>query len=151
MSTMTQIWLIAHVFFGLAATLFYGAAWLGIEKRELITGKLHYYTMSGFLSVMLAWITGGIYYVSYYGSKVKPIILGGKYPWAHQFMTEYKEHLFLFMPFLALAATLIIWLMGERLHNHPKLKTSTAMLVGTVVTIGSLMSLMGVFISGAVR
>lgn len=151
MTTMTQIWLILHVFFGLAGTLFYGAAWLGIERRDIITGKLHHYTLNGLLSIILAWITGSLYYTGFYGTMVKPVILAGKYPWAHQFVTELKEHIFLFMPFLALAATLTVWLMGERLHNHPKLKGNTAMLVGVVVTIGSLMALMGVVISGAVR
>lgn len=151
MSTMTQLWLILHVFFGLAGTLWYGATWLGIERRDIVTGRLHHYAGYGFLAIVLSWITGGLYYTDFYGKMVKPVILAGNYPWAHQFFTELKEHIFLFLPFLALAATLTIWLMGERLHNHPTLKSNTAKLVGVVVTIGSLMAVMGVVISGAVR
>lgn len=149
-STMT-LWLILHVFLGLAGTLWYGATWLGIERRDIFVWRIHHYALYGFFALVLSWITGGLYYTEYYGAAVKPVILAGQYPWAHQFFTELKEHLFLFLPFLALAVTLVIWAMGDRLHNHPMLKSTMAKVIGVIVTIGSLMALMGVVISGAVR
>lgn len=151
MSTALQLWLILHVLLGLAGTLWFGAAWLGIERKDVAVPRLQHYTFFGFLAIVLSWLTGGLYYTDHYGSAVKPIILAGKYAWAHTFFTELKEHLFLFLPFLALAVTMIVWTMGERIWKQPQLHQVTAKLVGLTVTIGALMALMGVVISGAVR
>lgn len=146
-----QLWLILHVLLGLAGTMWYGATWLGLERRELAVSRLQHYSLYGLLAMMLSWITGAIYYTQHYGRAVRPTILAGKYPWAHQFFTETKEHLFLFIPFLALAVTLIIWTMGDRIGKQPGLHAVTARLLGLTVTLGALMAVMGVVISGAVR
>lgn len=146
-----QLWLIVHVLFGLAGTLWYGAAWLGVERKDIAVPRLEHYTLYGLVAMALSWLTGGLYYTNYYGSSVKATILAGNYPWAHTFFTEYKEHLFLFIPLVALAVTILIWTMGDRIWKQPELHSVTAKLIGVVVTLGSLMALMGVFISGAVR
>lgn len=151
MSTINQLWLILHVLFGLAGTLWYGAAWLGLERKDLAVSRLQHYTLLGLVSIALSWLTAGLYYTDYYGTSVKAVILAGKYPWAHTFLTELKEHMFLFLPFLALAATLTVWMMGERIWKHPGLHHHVARLIGVTVTIGALMAIMGVGISGAVR
>ena len=54
------------------------------------------------VALLAAWVSGGWYYVSEYGNAVKPIIKAGPLPWTHSIMMETKEHLFLFLPFLAL-------------------------------------------------
>ncbi len=146
-----QLWLILHVLLGLAGTLWYGAAWLGVERKDMAVERIQHYTLYGLVAMALSWLTAGLYYTNHYGSAVKPIILAGKYPWAHKFFTEYKEHIFLFIPFVALAVTLMIWTLGDRIWKQPELHAVTAKLIGVVVTIGSLMALMGVVISGAVR
>ena len=151
MNLLQTISLVVHVISGVVGVIAAYAILIEILRRQPEIKKILTRSILSLVGYLLSWVSGGYYYLTYYGSKVKPVILAGQYPWAHQFMTELKEHMFLFLPFLALAATLTIWLMGERLHNHPKLKTSTAMLVGVVVTLGSLMALMGVAISGAVR
>lgn len=151
MSTITQVYLILHVLLGLAGTLWYGAAWLCMERKDMAVARLQHYALLGFIAVLLSWITGGLYYTSYYGKAVKPVILAGKYPWAHQFFTEYKEHLFLLLPFLAFAVTMAVIIMGEQIWKNPALHAALAKLAGLVVVIGALMALMGVLISGAVR
>lgn len=151
MSTIIQLWLILHVLLGLAGTMWFGAAWLAIERKDKNIARLQHYTFSGLLALWLSWLTGGLYYTWYYGKIVRPIILAGKYPWAHQFITDLKEHLFLFLPWVALAVTLTIWIMGERVWKQPALHATVARLIGLTVTIGALMAIMGVVISGAVR
>ncbi len=151
MSTINIIWLVLHVLLGLAGTLWYGAVWLGLERRDLNIHRLQHYTLSGLVAIALSWLTAGLYYTDYYGHSVKAVILAGKYPWAHTFFTELKEHVFLFLPFLALAVTLTVWMMGERIWKHQQLHHHLAKLTGMTVTVGALMALMGVVISGAVR
>src|SRR3990167_655172 len=56
--------------------------------------------MIGVIFFFLSWFVGGFYYVSFYGSNVKPLIKEGPMPWAHSIFTETKEHVFLFLPFL---------------------------------------------------
>jgi NAD/NADP transhydrogenase beta subunit len=151
MPQMMELWLVIHVLLGLAGTLWYGGAWLGVERKDMAVTRIQHYTLYGLVAIALSWLTGGLYYTNHYGAVVKASILAGKYPWAHAFFTEYKEHLFLFVPLVALAVTITIWTMGDRIWKQPELHTVTAKLIGVVVTIGALMALMGVVISGAVR
>ena len=60
--------------------------------------------MIGLVSIVISWISGGIYYLTKYGSSIKPIIKAGPLPWAHLVIMEVKEHVFLFLPFLAFMA-----------------------------------------------
>src|SRR3990167_6368538 len=53
----------------------------------------------------LSWFVGGYYYVKFYGSLVKPVILKSAVPWAHAVVMESKEHIFLFI--LPLALTIL--------------------------------------------
>lgn len=145
------IWLILHVLAGLAGTLWYGASWLGLERKDPLLGRLKKYTLFGLLAMLVSWITAALYYTGYYGGTVRRVIIDGPYPWAHEFFMEAKEHVFLFLPLLSLAVTLMFWMLGDRLWTQPGLQSLTAKLLGVIVTIGSLMAIMGVVASGAVR
>lgn len=151
MTTTNQILLIVHVLLGLAGTLWFGAAWLTVVRKEALVHRLHQYTFFGWLALVISWITGGMYYTWHYGKSVRPVILAGKYSWAHSFFTELKEHMFLFLPFIALAVALIAATFGERIWKQPELRSMTVKLIGLTVVIGSLMAVMGVVMSGAVR
>lgn len=146
-----QIWLILHVLLGLAGTLWYGAAWLEVERRVSLVSRVRHYAAFGFTAMLLSWITAALYYTGIYGRAVRPVILEGNYPWAHTFFMETKEHLFVFIPFVALAVTMLVYILGERIWQKPELQSLTAKLMGVVVVLGSLMAVMGVVASGAVR
>src|SRR3989344_7274426 len=73
----------------------------------------------GTVLLIAAWIVGGYYYVTIYGPDVKPLIKAGPFPWAHSVITETKEHVFLFLPFLAfLTWGLLTRYRDELLENH---------------------------------
>ena len=58
----------------------------------------------GVLLLIGTWFIGGISYIFFYTPDVKPVILAGPDSWAHEIFTETKEHIFLFMPIIAVLA-----------------------------------------------
>ncbi len=98
-----------------------------------------------------AWLAGGMYYVIQYGDNVKPVINEGPWPWAHGVFMETKEHLFLFLPFLAIVAAALVWQYGDKLKDDRLMRFSVYALAGVVVLIGILMTIMGYFISAGFR
>lgn len=145
--------LISHIFFGLLGVILFYAVLMNIVK-QIDLQKIKFLRRSalfGFLSFTLSWLTGGYYYFLYYGAAVKPTILAGKYPWAHSIIMEAKEHIFLFLPFAALVITLLFYFFGDKIEQNQNIKKSVILLSVVIVIIGTLMALMGIIISGAVR
>ena len=65
---------------------------------------------------------------------------------------EAKEHVFLFMPFLAVVLTFVIWLQHEKLNAEVGgLKHSLVLVAGIITIIGFIVTFAGIIISGAVR
>jgi hypothetical protein len=107
--------------------------------------------MIGVILLFASWLTGGFYYVTVYGSEVKPIIKEGPQPWAHLVFTETKEHIFIFLPFLAvLSYGLLIEYEKEILRNR-KIRKSIIILVGLIILMGLSMAGMGYIISTGAR
>ena len=104
-----------------------------------------------FVSFLISWLVGGYYYAIYYGKAAKPLILKGSYPWAHTFFMEAKEHIFLFIPFLAAAMFVALLILVERIEGEASLKKALTWLAGVIVVLGIFMALSGIIISGAVR
>lgn len=153
MNIFLQFNLIGHIFLGLIGIIFFYAVLMllfkPIDEKRLKFLKL--YSLLGFISFLLSWITGGYYYLYYYGDKVKPIIKAGSYPWAHTIIMETKEHIFLFLPFVALVIAVMFYLLGSNLEQNQKIKNSVIALSIITIVIGTLISLMGIIISGAVK
>ncbi len=104
---------IIHSTFGAIAAL--ALAWIIIEMRHLTPKGLTRAKFAGytaaFFNVLGCWIVGGYYYLTVYASQLKPIIVEGAQPWAHRIIMETKEHVFLFLPVISIALTLmLIWL-----------------------------------------
>jgi len=153
MSFLLKYLLIGHIFIGLTGIILFYAVLMVLlktidDKRIKLLRRL---SLWGFISFVLSWISGGYYYVQYYGDKVKPIIKAGKYPWAHTIIMEAKEHIFLFLPFAALAITLLFYFLGDKIEQNQNIKKSAILLSVIIVIIGTLMALMGIMISGAVK
>jgi len=98
-----------------------------------------------------AWLAGGMYYVIEYGENIKPVIKEGPWPWAHGVFMETKEHIFLFLPFLALVATALVWQYGDRLRDDRAMRFAVYALGSVVILIGVLMTVMGYFVSSGFR
>lgn len=137
---------------GVLTTVGFYAIWLEFLKAH---PGLRWLKAAGWgtaiLSV-LSWISSGWYYVVVYGASVKPIVKAGPFPWAHSLIMESKEHIFLFLPIIAIAlAVTSIWVKEDTLRDQPTLKKALSFLAGTGAILGMVVTLMGVLISGAVR
>lgn len=124
---------------------------LGKFKDRSGSTKSRTYTASAALLAFIAsWIFGGYYYVKYYGALVKPVIIKGLAPWAHNIIMEAKEHIFLFL--IPMTATIFfLSLLDNEELDRSGLRSVTIWLVGITAGLGLLIGLMGFIISAAAR
>ena len=105
----------------------------------------------GFAFLVFAWIIGGFYYVEIYGLHVKPLIIASDAKWVHSIVMEVKEHVFLFLPILALlTAALLYKYDGELLENRDA-RLSIVLLAGLIFLLGFSIAGMGALISSGYR
>ncbi|MEK7568001.1 MAG: hypothetical protein AAB513_03730 [Patescibacteria group bacterium] len=149
MTPLLTYTLVTHVLTGVIAVGLITLVFMHLLKKT--PGWKYLSLLSGSATVLflISWVTSAYYYVTYYGAKVKPIILKGAYPWAHQIMMESKEHIFIILPFLTLTLYLATKLLGkiqdERIHQALRKLTMVAVILGVYITVS------GMAISGAVR
>ncbi len=105
----------------------------------------------GLVFILLSWVAGGYSYVNYYGKDVKPVIKAGPLPWAHDVITETKEHIFLFLPFISLLAAGMVFHYGNKLESDKKARIAVLMLAMLVFMIAIMMAGMGYIISTGAR
>ena len=105
----------------------------------------------GVIGLLLSWSIGGYYYLSHYQTDVKALIKGGPEPWAHSVITETKEHVFLFLPFLGILVWGLLKKHGETLVQDRKLATAIIILSGLIVLLAFAMAGMGYLISSGMR
>lgn len=142
---------VAHVILGLCGLASSYAVALNLRKRESNLAFLKAFSLLAILSYLGSWATGAYYYVLQYGKAVKPIIVAGKYPWAHTIFMESKEHIFLLIPFLSLMTASIIWFLGNRLQSDELSRKAVSGLALATFFLGVFVAIAGVFVSGAVR
>ena len=123
-------------------------AW-GSLGRGVLRAKIA--SLIGTILIFAHWLISGIYYVLYYGPMVKPIIKTGPWPWAHAIFMEGKEHIFLFLPFLALLLMFLVWKYGDRLKDDQKLRFSLFAVGGVTIFVFVLMIISGFLISSGYR
>ncbi|OHB22482.1 MAG: hypothetical protein A2939_02900 [Parcubacteria group bacterium RIFCSPLOWO2_01_FULL_48_18] len=106
----------------------------------------------GVILIFLSWITGGYYYLTDYQATVKAVIKAGPYPWAHSVITETKEHVFIFLPFLAIVVWGTLKQYGNDLiENKRDLARAIMILAGFIVLVAFSMAGMGYLISSGMR
>jgi hypothetical protein len=79
------------------------AIWVFFEVRQATfanRGRIRTAAVLTAVSMAAAWIFGGYWYVRFYPPE-KTLILGGPWPFAHNFFMETKEHLFFATAILA--------------------------------------------------
>jgi len=87
--------LMLHPTFGVLAMI--AAVWVFVEALNANDGNIIRLRRVSVLAAVLLWlayIVGGYWYVVYYGGD-KALIKAGPWPFAHSFVMETKEHLFL--------------------------------------------------------
>lgn len=141
--------LVGHVVSGIAGVAFSYATWMELLKKKISLPYTKSVSVSAAILYFLTWLSGGYYYVVYYGTTVKPIILAGDYPWAHKFFLEVKEHIFMFLPFMAVAVALALWTF-EDFENDEGRQRTLAAVAGAMTIIGIVITLAAVVVSGAV-
>ena len=136
---------------GLAAL---ALAWIILEtlyptERGLRRARVASY-LAAFLVTAGCWIVGGYNYLTAYGSQVKPAILAGPEPWVHQIVMETKEHIFIFLPIIALALSLsLYYLEGDSFPGDARSRRAINMIACLALFLVLLMFLMGAVISNA--
>ncbi|RME29896.1 hypothetical protein D6792_02810 [Candidatus Parcubacteria bacterium] len=142
-----------HVAAGLAGCGGAYAAWFALSGSTPAWRTLWWGTAFALVGFFMSYASGAVYYLSYYGKAVKPVILQGRFPWAHAFAMEAKEHLFLFLPFVTLLLAVAIWRYNKLLWDSRNiaLREALAALAGVVAAIAFIVVLLGVLVSGAVR
>ena len=145
MTTLLTVMLVVHVLFGVIGTMSAYVVWRELLRSQSRQSWLLWNSLVTWLTWLGAWLTGGYYYVVYYGAQVKPIIKAGQYDWAHSVVTEWKEHIFLFLPFLAF----VLWL--ELRSGQLTRRQSLVWLSGITWFLSLGVTAAGVLISGAVQ
>ena len=152
--TLENLVLLHSTFGGIAAL---AATWILVEMRHLtekgiFRAKLASYVTAAF-NIVGCWIIGGYYYLTVYGSQVKPEIIAGPQPWAHQIIMETKEHIFLFLPVISLALmmTMILLSQDDTLLKNSKSRRAVTAISYLILFMILLTFVMGAIISNAAR
>jgi len=96
-----ELVLMAHVLFGVACLL--TALWVFVDVlnfSETNQGRIRKMSWAAAISMWLAFLIGGYWYVFFYKAD-RAIILKGPWPFAHSFFMETKEHLVILLLMLA--------------------------------------------------
>ncbi len=128
--------------------------WIILELRSPIDRSLSRARVASYLAAFFVtvgcWIAGGYNYLTSYGSQVKPVILAGPYPWAHEVVMEAKEHVFVFLPIIVLALSITLSVFDRDIFmSDTKFRRALIMIAGLALFMVLLMFLMGAIISNA--
>jgi hypothetical protein len=143
--------LLHSIYGGLAALVL---VWIIMETlyptdRSLARARIASY-LTAFLITAGCWIAGGYNYLTVYSSKVRPVILAGTHPWAHEVVMEAKEHIFLFLPIIAFALSITLSTLDrDAFLDDVKFRRALTMTACLALFMVLLMFLMGAIISKA--
>lgn len=150
MSAFFASLLTAHVLLGLLGVMLSFSVSLLLLKREVSRSVIRYSWYAA-TAYVLSWLTGGYYYWFHYGGKVKPVILGGEFKWAHAVIMEAKEHAFLFLPVATVALAIALHCMLEDMGTNPALKRAVTGVSVAITVLAVIVTLSGVLITGGAR
>src|SRR3989344_1038107 len=142
MTTTLAALLIVHVIGGVIAIGMHNVVLMHLLKKAPNYVFLSRIAWASAALFLLSWATSAYYYVTYYGTAVKPRILAGATPVAHAFFMETKEHIFLVLPFVAISIALCTTYL--RANADGRLRKSTAFLTFIALTIGITVAASGI-------
>ncbi len=142
-----------HAAFGeLGAIAF---VWVAVEMLSPTENRIRRATKVALIGVVMffiSWLSGGYYYLHNYQDVVKAVIKGGPNPWAHLVFTETKEHVFMFLPFMAIVVWSALKQYGnELIENKKQLAKAIIILAGFIALFAFAMAGMGYLISSGAR
>jgi len=147
-----------HLLIGIHAAMGEAGAlaflWVLIELLNPSESRLRRARIAAVLGTLLlvgAWFVGGFYYVTEYAAVVKPIIKGGPLPWTHEVITETKEHVFLFLPFLGILVWGLLSRYQNELRQNRNIRVAVIILSGLIVLMAFAIAGMGFMISSGFR
>ncbi|RXA17809.1 hypothetical protein EQO05_11675 [Methanosarcina sp. MSH10X1] len=136
---------------GLAALVM---VWIILEIRYPVDRSLARARLASYLAVFFVtagcWMAGGYNYLTVYGSQVKPVILAGLYPWAHEIIMEAKEHIFVFLPIITFALSISLYTLDkDTFLGNANSRHALTIVACLALFMVLLMFLMGAIISSA--
>jgi len=141
-----------HVFLGEAGALAFFLVFVGLlGASEASVRRAKVAALFGMLFLIGAWFAGGLHYLTEYSAVVKPIIKSGPFPWAHLVITETKEHVFLFLPFLAVLTWGLLKRYQNELVQNRHFRMAVLVLALFIVLMAFAMAGMGFIISTSYR
>jgi len=143
-----------HVGFGeLAGICFLIVAVETFNRTEKGLARAKLSAAVGTVGAFLSWLIGGYYYVVHYGTQVKPVLISqtSTLKWAHKIIIEYKEHIFLFIPILAVTALLFYLKTARWSDVDSKTLDKAAYLSILIFLMSFLMAGLGALVSMAAR
>jgi hypothetical protein len=144
----SDVILLAHAAFGVTGCL--AALWVFVETlnaRPANSGRIQTATLLTALFMAAGWICGGYWYVHFYPPE-KTLILGGPWPFAHNFFMETKEHLFFVSAVLAFLLPITT---RESLHSNSAARTLVLSVAGLIVVTGLSVEAAGAIIDHGVK
>lgn len=147
-----------HLVVGLHGALGEGGAlcflWVVVEilngsLRGLVRARRM--AVLGCALILGSWLMGGYYYITHYRGEVRPVIKAGAMPWIHSVIWETKEHVFLFLPILAISALLMLRSISQWDDCAEEYRRALVVLCSLIVIAGFSMAGLGYLISATVR
>jgi hypothetical protein len=145
---LNQGFMMSHVLIGVLGILFTVALFVDVlNANEGNIERIKKLSLVVAVLIVVAFLVGGYWYVVYYGGD-REIIKAGKWPWAHNYFMEVKEHLFFAMLLLGLYLPIAVY--GTTPLTNKKNKNLILGICVLIVLIGLFMDGSGGIISRAV-
>ncbi|MDP1688560.1 MAG: hypothetical protein Q8L47_00280 [bacterium] len=129
--------------------------WVAVELINPTEGRIRrakIIALIGVIAFFISWVAGGYYYLTNYQAIVKALIKEGPIPWAHTIVTETKEHVFIFLPFMAIVVWGVLKQYGNDLIDSKKSLAKAIMILAAFIALFAFaMAGMGYLISSGAR
>ena len=146
--SISDVILLSHAAFGVTGCL--TALWVFVETLNARPGNIARIRTAAVMTALLmaaGWICGGYWYVHFCPPE-KALILGGLWPFAHNFFMETKEHLFFVAAVLAFLLPITT---QESLHSNSAARTLVLSISGLIVVTGLSVEAAGAIIDHGVK
>lgn len=144
----SDVILLAHAAFGVTGCL--AALWVFVETLNARPGNARSIQRAALITAImmtLGWICGGYWYVHFYPAE-KALILGGPWPFAHNFFMETKEHLFFVAAVLAFLLPITT---RESMHSNRAARILVLSVSGLILVTGLSVEAAGAIIDHGVK
>ena len=145
---MNEIMLMTHVFFGVACII--ASVWVFVDVLNASAAnviRIRRFSLVAAISMWLAFVVGGYWYVVFYGAD-KAVILKGPWPFAHSYFMETKEHLVIM---LLLLATYLPIVTANDLAGNPAARRLALWVAALIPLLGLLIEGHGAVIAMGVK